>query len=64
MEGFKSRLIDEQAQLQGRVERLEAFLQKDKANEIDSMQKTLLGIQLRAMTTYLTILNERIRLLG
>lgn len=64
MSDFKTRLTQEQSELSERVENLEAFLQTSKSDEIDPIQRTLLDIQLPAMKTYLTILNERSRLLS
>lgn len=63
MSDFKTRLTEEQSQLAERVEKLEAFLQTSNADNIDKVQRTLLDVQLPAMKTYLTVLNERIRLL-
>lgn len=59
MDDFKARLIEEQAQLAERVEKLETFLQSDKSNEMDQIQLALLGIQLPSMKTYLRCLEER-----
>ena len=64
MESFKSRLDDEQAQLEEKLKKLDVFLMSDKANGINEIQLSLLRIQKTAMTTYLSILNERIKLLS
>lgn len=60
MNDFKTRLIEEEAQLVEKIEKLESFLQGDKSKEIDQIQLILLGIQLPAMVTYLKCLNERL----
>ena len=60
MSDFKTRLLEEKDQLEEKVEKLEAFLQSNKSNEIDQIQLALLGIQLPAMKTYLRCLDERI----
>lgn len=57
---FRTRLINERKQLAERIEKLKAFLQSEKANEIDEVQLALLYAQLPAMRTYLTILSQRI----
>ena len=60
MNDFKTRLIEERAQLKEKIEKLETFLQSDKSNEIDQFQLAFLGIQLPAMETYLRCLAERL----
>jgi|AntAceMinimDraft_2_1070361.scaffolds.fasta_scaffold66970_1 hypothetical protein len=59
MSDFKERLYDERAELVEKTEKLEAFLQSDKSNEIDQIQLALLGIQLPIMKTYVRVLDER-----
>ena len=60
MDDFKSRLIDEQSQLQEKQDKLDAFLMSDKVNSIDDVQKALLQVQATAMNTYNQCLKERI----
>lgn len=60
MSGFKTRLIEEKAQLQEKTEKLEAFLTKSEPLEIAEVQETILRIQLNAMKTYNQCLAERL----
>lgn len=49
MSDFKSRLIEEKAQLDERLEKLEVFLNSDGFQNIAAVQQTLLNIQVNAM---------------
>lgn len=60
MSDFKSRLIEEKAQLDERLEKLNAFLNSDGFQNIAAVQQTLLNIQVDAMYTYSQVLLERI----
>ena len=60
MNDFKSRLVEEQAQLEEKLNKLDAFLMTEKVKEIDDVQKSLLQVQATAMNTYLQCLKERI----
>lgn len=60
MSDFKSRLIEEKAQLDERLEKLEVFLNSDGFQNIAAVQQTLLNIQVNAMSTYSQVLLERI----
>ena len=60
MSDFKTRLADEQAQLEERLNKLDSFLMSEKVKEIDDVQKALLQVQATAMNTYLQCLKERI----
>ena len=60
MSDFKSRLLEEQLQLNDKVEKLDNFIMDKKFEEIDKFQQTMLTVQLSAMTTYLQCLNARI----
>jgi len=60
MSDFKTRLIDEKAQLNERIEKLEAFQKTDAFQGISPIQQSLLNVQLNAMYTYAQILIERI----
>ena len=61
MSDFKTRLIEEQAQLEEKLNKLDVFLMSGKVKEIDSVQRTLLKVQSSAMNTYLQCLNERLK---
>lgn len=60
MSDFKTRLLDEQQQLEEKLDKLDAFLMSDKVDNIDNVQKALLKVQAAAMNTYLQCLQERI----
>jgi hypothetical protein len=60
MSDFKTRLVDEQAQLEEKLDKLDDFLMSDKVKGIDDVQKALLHVQATAMNTYLQCLKERI----
>lgn len=61
MSDFKTRLTDEQAQLEEKLDKLDDFLMSDKVKGIDDVQKALLHVQATAMNTYLQCLEERIK---
>ena len=63
MSDFKTRLIEEQAQLEEKISKIDDFIMSKKADEIDQVQKSLLIIQADAMSTYNEILKARIELL-
>lgn len=60
MSDFKTRLIDEAAQLEEKLDKLDDFLESDKVNDVADVQKGLLHVQAIAMNTYLQCLKERI----
>lgn len=60
MSTFKERLDEEKAQLNEKLEKLRAFIDSEKFQEIDPVQMTLLNIQIKAMETYSQCLLERI----
>lgn len=60
MSDFKTRLIEEQAQLEEKLDKLNDFNQSEKVNEIDPVQKDLLLIQAGAMYTYNECLKSRL----
>ncbi len=60
MSDFKSRLVEEQAQLEEKLNKLNNFNQSEKSTEIDPVQKSLLIIQAGAMYTYNECLKERL----
>ena len=61
---FKSRLIEEQKQLEEKLEKLNAFNQSEFYGTLDSVQQHLLFIQAGAMYTYNEILKARIANIG
>ena len=63
MSDFKTRLVEEQAQLEEKISKIDDFIMSKKADEIDPVQKSLLIIQADAMSTYNEILKARIELL-
>jgi hypothetical protein len=60
MNNFKIRLLDEENILNSNIEKLYDFIQSEKFNKIDDVQKPLLLIQLNAMRTYWRCLTARI----
>lgn len=60
MSDFKTRLIEEQAQLEEKLNKLNDFNQSERVNEIDPIQKSLLLIQAGAMYTYNECLKARL----
>ena len=60
MSDFKSRLVEEKAQLDERLEKLQAFQSSDAFQNIAAVQQTLLNVQANAMATYSQVLLERI----
>ena len=60
MNDFKTRLIEEQAQLEEKLNKLNDFNQSEKVKEIDPVQKDLLLVQAGAMYTYNECLKARI----
>jgi hypothetical protein len=63
MDDFKDRLVEEQAQLEEKLNKLNDFNESEKVNDIDPVQKDLLLIQAGAMYTYNECLKVRIALL-
>jgi len=57
---FKERLVEEQAQLEEKLMKLDAFRMSEKFEEIDDVQKALLNVQSAAMNTYNQCLKERL----
>ena len=60
MSDFKTRLVEEQAQLEEKLNKLNDFNQSEKVQEIDPVQKDLLIVQAGAMYTYNECLKARI----
>ena len=60
MSDFKSCLIEEHAQLEEKLNKLNDFNQSEKVNAIDPAQKYLLLVQVGAMYTYNECLKARL----
>lgn len=60
MNDLKKRLIEEQAQLELKVDKLRTFNASKEADKLDPLQKQLLLIQAGAMYTYNECLKTRI----
>ena len=60
MSDFKTRLVEEQALLEEKLNKLNDFNQSEKVNEIDPVQKDLLLVQAGAMYTYNACLKARL----
>lgn len=58
MNEYKTNLIEEKAQLEQRLEKLNAFNASEEAKQIDAVQRSISKIQAGAMYTYLECLNE------
>lgn len=58
---FLDRLKIERLELSKKIDKLSSFLNSEDINKITKLQKSLLTIQLDAMYTYHTCLNERIK---
>ena len=64
MKSLKEKLIDEKKDLDGKLSRLNTFLEsKELSREVDQTHKELLVEQSKAMTEYSHILRKRIFLL-
>ena len=60
MSDFKSRLVEEQAQLDEKLDKLNKFNVSRRADDIDPVQKSLLLVQAGAMYTYNECLKARL----
>ena len=60
MSDFKTRLIEEQSQLEEKLNKLNDFNQSEKVKDIEPVQKDLLLVQAGAMYTYNECLKARI----
>lgn len=60
MSDFKSRLKQEKVELDEKVSKLSGFKKSDSFNGINSVQRTLLNVQLKSMETYSECLSERL----
>lgn len=59
---FKTRLVEEQVQLEDKLNKLKSFIEGDKFESINDTQKkkALLKVQANAMSTYNQCLKERL----
>jgi hypothetical protein len=60
MGDFKTRLVEEQVQLEDKLSKLKSFIESDKFESIDDAQRALLKVQANAMSTYNQCLKERL----
>lgn len=60
MSDFKTRLVEEQGELEEKLDKLDSFILSDNFNKIDNVQKALLKVQATAMNTYNQCLKERL----
>lgn len=63
MEDFKTRLVQEQKELEEKLDKLNTFNESDKFQELEYIQRSLLIIQAGAMYTYNECLKARIAIL-
>lgn len=56
----KTRMMEEKAQLHGRMIKLDQFINSDKFQSVDDREKRLLIRQLKAMQDYYGALNYRV----
>lgn len=63
MSDFKTRLIEEKAQLDQKIESLKAFRNSDKIYSVSLDHQFLLSTQLLAMQHYSNVLEMRLQLL-
>lgn len=61
---FKERLKEELIQLNERTKKLNDFINSPRFYELDTVQRGLLKIQLRAMVTYEACLIERLDIIS
>ena len=61
MSTFLERLKTEATELEEKLDKLDSFLDSEKSNDIDDVQKALLSVQATAMNTYLQCLMQRIK---
>lgn len=60
MNTFKDRLIEEKAQLDDKIQKLQSFMESENFSKIDPVQMSLLNVQIFAMQTYSQVLAERL----
>ena len=60
MQAFQQRVVDELADLRGKIERLNAFLQTDVCERLPREEHGRLALQINLMTGYAMVLMQRI----
>lgn len=60
MGSFKDRLLEEKINLDNKITKLDEFINSTNFSSLDSVQMTLLNIQLKIMESYSQVLLERI----
>ena len=60
MSTFFERVVNEQSELQTKINGLDSFIKSDKYNEVSYAQRHLLAIQLNTMMAYNQVLLARI----
>lgn len=63
MDNFLTRLVDEQLELQSKLEKLSSFISSGNISNVELDQQRLLKMQVSAMVLYNEILKDRILLL-
>jgi hypothetical protein len=63
MSDFKTRVIEEKAKLDEKIERLKAFLNSDRIDSVSVNHQYLLSAQLLTMQQYSNVLDMRLQLL-
>jgi len=60
MQEYQKRVVDEKTELDGRINRLESFIQSKNFNTVDANEQERLHFQIPIMRRYSAILDERI----
>ena len=60
MQPYQQRVVDEKSELDGKIEKLSAFIESDQFVRVDEEERDRMRQQLRTMQTYSGILGERI----
>ena len=63
MDNFLTRLVDEQLELQSKLDKLSSFISSGNISNVELDQQRLLKMQVSAMVLYNEILKDRISLL-
>jgi hypothetical protein len=61
LKAYQQRVVLEKEELYGKIERLQAFIESDKADILDPMERTDMILQLGIMNQYYGVLCNRIR---
>lgn len=60
-EGWQTRVIDEKEALEEKLVKLNAFIKGDAFKALPAEQRSLFGLQKKAMMAYFNVLKSRIR---